>query len=130
MAYNAKVNYEDIYSQVRTWDCLIYNHLKSKNIIPPLKQKSKGSTDLVGAYVKDPQVGMHEWVVSFDLNSLYPHLIMQYNISPETIINSQSDLKIDKLLDKKYNLSKLKDNNIAIADNGTMYKTDKQGFLF
>ena len=57
---------------------------------------------------------MHEWVVSFDLNSLYPHLIMQYNISPETIINSQSDLKIDKLLDKKYNLSKLKDNNIAI----------------
>ena len=58
---------------------------------------------------------MHEWVVSFDLNSLYPHLIMQYNISPETIINSQSDLKIDKLLDKKYNLSKLKDNNIAIA---------------
>ena len=81
--------------------CLIYNHLKSKNIIPPLKQKSKGSTDLVGAYVKDPQVGMHEWVVSFDLNSLYPHLIMQYNISPETIINSQSDLKIDKLLDKK-----------------------------
>ena len=129
MAYNAKVNYEDIYSQVRTWDCLIYNHLKSKNIIPPLKQKSKGSTDLVGAYVKDPQVGMHEWVVSFDLNSLYPHLIMQYNISPETIINSQSDLKIDKLLDKKYNLSKLKDNNIAIAANGTMYKTDKQGFL-
>ena len=129
MAYNAKVNYEDIYSQVRTWDCLIYNHLKSKNIIPPLKQKSKGSTDLVGAYVKDPQVDMHEWVVSFDLNSLYPHLIMQYNISPETIINSQSDLKIDKLLDKKYNLSKLKDNNIAIAANGTMYKTDKQGFL-
>ena len=129
MAYNAKVNYEDIYSQVRTWDCLIYNHLKSKNIIAPLKQKSKGSTDLVGAYVKDPQVGMHEWVVSFDLNSLYPHLIMQYNISPETIINAQSDLKIDKLLDKKYNLSKLKDNNIAIAANGTMYKTDKQGFL-
>ena len=129
MAYNAKVNYEDIYSQVRTWDCLIYNHLKTKNIIPPLKQKSKGSTDLVGAYVKDPQVGMHEWVVSFDLNSLYPHLIMQYNISPETIINSQSDLKIDKLLDKKYNLSKLEDNNIAIAANGTMYKTDKQGFL-
>jgi len=129
MAYNAKVNYEDIYSQVRTWDCLIYNHLKSKNIIAPLKQKSKGSTDLVGAYVKDPQVGMHEWVVSFDLNSLYPHLIMQYNISPETIINAQSDLKIDKLLDKKYNLSKLKDNNITIAANGTMYKTDKQGFL-
>jgi len=128
MAYNAKVNYEDIFSQVRTWDCLIYNYLRKKNIPVPLK-KDSDSQDLVGAYVKDPEVGLHEWVVSFDLNSLYPHLIMQYNISPETIVNSKNDLDIDKLLIKKYNLSKLKDNNIAVAANGTMYRTDVQGFL-
>ena len=128
MAYNAKVNYEDIFSQVRTWDCLIYNYLRKKNIPVPLK-KDSDSQDLVGAYVKDPEVGLHEWVVSFDLNSLYPHLIMQYNISPETIVNSKNDLDIDKLLIKKYNLSKLKDKNIAVAANGTMYRTDAQGFL-
>ena len=46
-----------------------------------------------GAYVKDPIVGMHQWVVSFDLNSLYPHLIMQYNISPETLIPSDEDTR-------------------------------------
>ena len=128
MAYNAKVNYEDIYSQVRTWDCLIYNYLRKKNICVPLK-KDSDSQELVGAYVKDPQVGLHEWVVSFDLNSLYPHLIMQYNISPETIVNAKNDLSIDKLLDKKYNLTKLKDKNITVAANGTMYKTNEQGFL-
>ena len=128
MAYNAKVNYEDIFSQVRTWDCLIYNFLRKKNIPVPLK-KDSDSQELVGAYVKDPEVGLHEWVVSFDLNSLYPHLIMQYNISPETIVNSKTEVSIDKLLNKKYNLSKLKDNNITLAANGTMYKTDFQGFL-
>jgi len=128
MAYNAKVNYEDIFSQVRTWDCLIYNFLRNKNIIIPLKQESTAK-ELVGAYVKDPKVGLHEWVVSFDLNSLYPHLIMQYNISPETIVNSKTEVDIDKLLERKYKLSKLKENNIALAANGTMYRTDKQGFL-
>ena len=35
---------------------------------------------------KNPVPGMYDWVVSFDLNSLYPHLIMQYNISPETLM--------------------------------------------
>src|SRR6056300_700414 len=129
MAYNAKVNYEDIFSQVRTWDCLIYNFLRKKNIPVPLKRESVDVKELIGAYVKDPEVGLHEWVVSFDLNSLYPHLIMQYNISPETIINSKTEVSIDKLLNKKYNLSKLKDNNITLAANGTMYKTDFQGFL-
>ena len=129
MAYNAKANYEDVYSQVRSWDCLIYNYLRKHNVVPPLNNRKNASQDLVGAYVKDPKVGLHEWVVSFDLNSLYPHLIMQYNISPETIINSKNNLSIDKLLDKKYNLSKLKENDIAVAANGTMYKTDKQGFL-
>jgi len=129
MAYNAKANYEDVFAQVRMWDCLIYNFLRDQNIIIPLKQEKENPKELVGAYVKDPEVGLHEWVVSFDLNSLYPHLIMQYNISPETIVNSKSELNLDKLLDKKYNLSKLKNNNITIAANGTMYRNDKQGFL-
>ena len=40
-----------------------------------------------GGYVKDPIIGRHNWVVSFDLNSLYPNLIVQYNISPETLIH-------------------------------------------
>ena len=86
MAYDAKVNYEDIFSQVRMWDNYIYVELlKRKIAIPPKKESATKSEKYAGAYVKEPKPGRYDWVVNFDLNSLYPHLIMQYNISPETI---------------------------------------------
>ena len=125
MAYNAKANYEDVFSQVRMWDTIIYNELLKYNIIVPARDMNPTSPELVGAYVKDPQVGFHDWVVSFDLNSLYPHLIMQYNISPETIIPDRKNVDIDDLLNKKVDTS---DKN-CLAANGTMYKSDKQGYL-
>ena len=85
LAYMAKCNFNDVFSPVKMWDCIIYHHLRSKNIVPPAIQESKTSNGYEGAYVKDPVVGRHKWVASFDLNSLYPHLIIQYNISPEII---------------------------------------------
>jgi len=69
VAYEAKVNYEDVYSQVKMWDVLIYNYLKSKNIVVPKRRISEKSDRYEGAYVKEPQTGMHKWVMSFDLNS-------------------------------------------------------------
>ena len=84
MAYQAKCNYEDVFGSVRYWDLLIYNFLKKRGMVPPPKKLSQDSR-IIGAYVKEPQVGQHKWVMSFDLNSLYPHLIMQYNMSPDTI---------------------------------------------
>ena len=87
MAYDAKVNYTDVFSQVRMWDTIIYNYLKKKNIVIPPKEKSSKDEKYAGAYVKEPIPGMYDYVVSFDLNSLYPHLIMQYSISPETLVS-------------------------------------------
>ena len=125
MAYNAKANYEDVFSQVRMWDTIIFNELLKDNVIVPMRDMNPTSPELVGAYVKDPKVGFHDWVVSFDLNSLYPHLIMQYNISPETILPDKKNVDIVDLLDKKVDMS---DGN-CMAANGTMYRTGKQGFL-
>ena len=85
MAYDAKANYADVFSQVRMWDTIIYNYLKKRNIVIPPKERSDKDAKYAGAYVKEPIPGKYDWVVSFDLNSLYPHLIMQYNISPETL---------------------------------------------
>ena len=90
---------------------LIYNHLRRKNIVIPPKKQNLKDTAYAGAYVKDPIVGQHNWVMSFDLNSLYPHLIMQYNISPETLVNGGTkiiDGMVDKILD-----GKVKSNKIA-----------------
>ena len=86
MAYDAKVNYGDVFYQVRMWDNIIYNYLKKRDIVIPPKNKSQKNEKYAGAYVKEPIPGKYDWVVSFDLNSLYPHLIMQYSISPETLV--------------------------------------------
>lgn len=86
LAYDTKTNYDDIFTQTRMWDSLTYSYLLEKNIIVPPRVIKEKSEAFEGAFVKDPQVGMHNWVASFDLNSLYPHLMMQYNISPETLV--------------------------------------------
>ena len=87
LAYDTKSNYDDIFAQTRMWDALIYNNLIEKGIVVPPREISEKDERFEGAYVKEPQIGMHDWVASFDLNSLYPHLMMQYNISPETLID-------------------------------------------
>jgi len=128
MAYEAKVNYQDVFGQVRIWDTIIYNHLRSKNIVPPAITESKESFGYEGAYVKDPVVGFHDWIASFDLNSLYPHLIMQYNISPETMVGFDPNrVNVENMLNQEVDLSDL--DNRTMTPNGAQFRTDKRGFL-
>ena len=130
MAYDFKVNYTDVYSQVRCWDTLIYNHLHKKKIAIPPREDHDKATQFEGAYVKDPQLGLHKWIVSFDLNSLYPHLIMQYNNSPETYVGVEpKNVGVENYLNQKYNTKWLKDKDVTIAPNGAMFRRDKLGFL-
>ena len=82
-----KCNFNDVFSPVKMWDCIIYNYLLEQNIVVPPKKHEEKNSGMKGGYVKEPQIGRHKWVCSFDLNSLYPHLIIQYNISPETLTN-------------------------------------------
>lgn len=128
LAYKAKVNFEDVYSPVRTWDILIYNYLREKNIIVPFKRNAK-SAPFVGGYVKEPLAGFQKWVASFDLTSLYPHIIMGYNMSPETITDIQLPVNIDDLVEKTADTSSAHDNNLSMAANGWCYRRDVRGFL-
>jgi len=126
LAYDAKVNYTDVFTQVRMWDTLIHNELIEQKIVVPQNVRTPKDEQYAGAYVKDPIVGMHEWVVSFDLNSLYPHLIMQYNVSPETIVEGRhTSISIDNLLNNEYQAQ----GEYCMAANGHYFKRDKQGFL-
>ena len=127
MAYDAKVNYTDVLGSVRYWDVLIYNHLREKKIVIPQKTNNEKAEQYEGAYVKDPQVGMHKWVMSFDLNSLYPHLIMQYNISPETLIPNCK--KMDGLVDKILEGKAKNTTTHCMTPNGAFFRKDKRGFL-
>ena len=130
VAYESKVNYDDIFSQVRVWDTLIANHLMKKNICVPPREEHQKDTKYEGAYVKDPALGMHDWIVSFDINSLYPHIIIQYNISPEKLIGtSPESVSVNKMLKKKVGLDFLKTEDACLTPNGAMFKRDSQGFL-
>jgi DNA polymerase elongation subunit (family B) len=128
MAYDAKVNYEDVFFQVRMWDNIIYNYLKKRNVVIPPKNRSQKDEKYAGAYVKEPVPGVYDWVVSFDLNSLYPHLIMQYNISPETLLEERHPtVTVDKILKEEVNFEMYKD--YAVCANGAMYRKDSRGIL-
>jgi DNA polymerase elongation subunit (family B) len=138
LAYDTKTNYEDIFAQTRMWDSLIYNYLFERKIIVPPKSNNSKTSAFEGAYVKEVQVGKHDWVASFDLNSLYPHLMMQYNISPETLIEVNDydkemrdviskGVSVDKMIEQNVDTSKL--TGVTITPNGQFFRTDKQGFL-
>jgi len=128
MAFDAKVNFVDPMFQVRLWDTIIYNYLKKRNIVIPPKDESEKSDKFAGAYVKEPKPGVYDWVVSFDLNSLYPHLMMQYNISPETLQEERHpSVTVDKILNEKLTFDMYSD--YAVCANGAMYRKDVKGFL-
>lgn len=143
LAYDNKVNFEDVYSQVRMWDSIINNHLLKKNIIIPPKEQHLKAKEYTGGYVKDPIIGMHKWGVSFDLDGLYPHLIMQYNLSPETMVHliklpkevddwyndNLGKINVDGLLSKEVDTAILKKYNLCMTPNGAFFKRDKLGFL-
>ena len=108
------------------WDTMIYNYLKDRNVVVPQKRGEKKDEKYAGAYVKEPKPGLYDWVVSFDLNSLYPHLIMQYNISPETLLESKHpSATVDKILNQELNI----EGDCCVCANGAQYRKDIHGFL-
>src|SRR5210317_1646299 len=130
VAYDSKVNYDDIFSQVRVWDTLIANHLMQKGICVPPREEFSKETKYEGAYVKELILGGHDWIVSFDINSLYPHIIIQYNISPEKILGENGQgVDVNRMIDMKVPLNYLKTEGACITPNGAKFKTDSQGFL-
>jgi DNA polymerase elongation subunit (family B) len=141
LAYDNKVNYDDVFTQVRMWDAIVYNYLLKKKIVIPQMSRSTKSSQYEGAYVKDPILGMHEWVASFDLNSLYPHLIMQYNISMETLIEpakyndnmrgfiSNNEINVENLLNQTIDTSILKELNVSATPNSQLFTNKFQGVM-
>jgi DNA polymerase elongation subunit (family B) len=141
IAYDAKVNYVDTFTTVRIWDIIITNYLMDRGIV--VDNVERGVLDdrqdvdremgpIIGAYVKDPQVGLHNWVCSFDLNSLYPHLIMQYNISPDTFKGMKDDITIERCLNRQLGTDleeEMTTTQLTLCPNGAMFSKEDIGFL-
>jgi DNA polymerase elongation subunit (family B) len=136
LAYSAKANFVDTFKQVRLWDIMIYHKLRADGLqIPPRKSEEKNS-QYAGAYVKDPQVGQHDWVCSFDVASMYPHIIRQWNLSPETITSRETvgQWTVEDFLDEKVDVQlhvglDIAGNDHTLAGNGLQTARSPEGFL-
>ena len=128
VAYDGGVNYGDAFGTVGIWESTIYRRLMKDKVVPPLKTgPGMRAGDLVGGYVKDPKVGMHPWVVSFDLNSLYPHLMLQYNMSPETYIDDRREYVTQDMVLKGEYINR--DPHVSVAANGVCFSNKKLGII-
>lgn len=148
IAYKANVNFADALGTVKMWQFYLYKEMMNQFMVPPMKPQNEDDVQIIGAFVKEPLVGMHEWILSFDLASLYPHNQMGANISPDTLLDDNElhdDLKelrkeiwneyntleniIDALAEKKIDLSILKKYDVGMTPNIQFYKRDKPGFI-
>ena len=128
VAYGGGVNYNDAFGTVGIWETTLYRKLISDGCVPPIKGgPGQRAGDLIGGYVKDPKVGMHPWVVSFDLNSLYPHLMLQYNMSPETYLSDERDFVNQEMILKGQYKSERTD--ISVAANGACFTNKFKGII-
>ena len=127
IAYKGGCNYQEAFGTTQLWDTYIYRELcLQKKVVPP--KVDRQLTEIAGGYVKAPQVGRHAWVVSLDLNSLYPHLMMQYNISPETVVDRRTaNVNVDNCLGQTRPDSILPDHSIAA--NGIHFRKDIRGVI-
>jgi len=146
LAYDAKCNYNDVLTTILPWDIIIHDYLIKKKIVIPFMEKHVLKNSIVGGYVKEPKKGLSNWVVAFDLTSLYPHLIMGWNISPDTYMGQIEGLPT-VLVDEKirvpqayrledgklipnFDWSRLADGEkCTVTANGCKYRKDFQGFM-
>ena len=135
LSYDAKVNFPDALTSVKMWDVIIHNHLMDRNIVVPSKPTDiQKDGKIRGAYVKEPKPGMYDWVCSFDLDSLYPHLMMQYNISPDTFVGHIGEsVTVEGMLKGGLNKASIQESldksNCCITASGFMFTKNKKGFL-
>lgn len=128
IAYKAGVNYSDAFGTTSIWDSIVYRELNAKKIVVPHKKRAeKIEVSFAGGYVKEVIPSLYNWVVSFDLNSLYPNIIAQWNMSPETLLKEPGEMLrsgVEHYLDNKPTR-----NDVAVAANGSMYRKDFQGVM-
>ena len=131
IAYKAGSNISDTLGTVSVWDSILYRYLFERYItVPP--QSGKEKTDFGGGYVKEVTPGMYDNVVSFDLASLYPNIIVQWNMSPETISGKKVTTHNGRVLNIDMALDQVDVNalpNHTVSADGTQFSKDKQGFL-
>lgn len=129
ISYYSKINFADAFGTVKMWEAMIHNELMTNKIVVPQK-KNVTKMPFEGGYVKDVHVGKHQWIASFDFDSLYPHLIMALNISPETLQEQViPSMSVGQILAGGFDEHRDKIGPFAVTGSCHLYSRDKQGFF-
>ena len=126
LAYKANAVLTAPLGTTKLWETYIYNVMCRNNIVMPAMSRNKSLGSIVGGYVKEVHTGAHKWVASFDLNSLYPNIIVQYNMSPETVGPMLGGHSVQQLLNNK-EVDVPTDH--CITPGGQTFKTNRKGLF-
>ena len=136
IAYKGGVNYQDAFGTTGIWESIIHRKLNNMKVVPSAFKIEHEKSQFAGGYVKNPQTGAHDWVVSFDLNSLYPNIIVQWNMSPETLLTTPADhlpSGVDHYLSAFDGGDPIhpaqRERNNAVASNGSIYSKKIDGVI-
>ena len=134
IAYEAKIPFDVVFFATRIWGTICCDYLLRKDIIPPIQTSYAKDDQFIGAYVKDVAPGLYKNVVSFDATSLYPSIIMGWNISPETCVKKDASLSADDFLKRKEKqvpslVEEASKQNACLSCNGSMFTNDIRGFI-
>jgi DNA polymerase elongation subunit (family B) len=125
MGYYAKMQIQSVFSPIKTWDAIIFNSLKDQGrVIPQIR--SHTVQPYPGAFVKEPIPNAYKYVMSFDLTSLYPSIIRQVNISPETIAGT---FNVRPLHEYIAGTAPRPSDVYSCSPNGMMYFKDRDGVV-
>lgn len=134
MAHASKCTYTDVFRVTRIWDNIIANYCVDAGIQVPTNFSNKRAA-YEGAFVKPTIPGLYKWIASFDIASLYPSIIMQQNISPETILPEHEFLPMtaQDMINQTdvYHeaLQNAKENNATLNANGALFSREKEGII-
>jgi len=144
------------FSTIGQIDNYVLCYLKKKGMSPRNFVSSGDNSSIPGGYVKEPNLGIHDWIVDFDFKSLYPSLIITYNIGFNTFVMKFKDFtngydfiynidsfpdKVEVILDpleknelvimKKEDLiAKFKNEKLVVTINGCFYKSHEEESSF
>ncbi len=74
--------------------------------VPNRPKREENSTTAAGAYVAYPRKGLHSWIGSMDINSLYPSVIRALNMAPECVMGQLRPTYTDDYIEEQMTLQK------------------------
>ena len=125
IAYDAHINFDEVASPVRTWHGILHHYFYENNMAVEVKTSYPEGKSIMGGYVHDIDPIKKDWTITFDATSLYPSIIMGWNISPETLSEGTTDISIESSLAD----FKPREADVCIALNTHMFSRDKQGVI-